>query len=165
MRFLPAAQALGREIVRRPSLDQEVDKAAVYSLLAQLERDLTQAKADLDAARAIAEAAGKSSARYDLVELAVCMGQGDVASADHLLHHIRDQHLREPGIAQALYSLLAQWGLVRPDGSIAAESPSAPAGLVVPGAAAEPAGKLWTPGSEPAAAGGKKSAIWTPGME
>ncbi len=152
--------------MRRPSLDKEVDKAAVYSLLAQLEHDLTQAVADLDAARHIAEAAGKSSARYDLIELAVRMGQGDVAEADRLLHHIRDQHLREPGIAQALYSLLAQWGLIRPDGSLAAEPQKPQSGLVVPGAAAaEPAGKLWTPGSEPAAAGGKKSSIWTPGME
>ena len=166
VRFLSAAELLGREIVRRPSLDKEVDKAAVYALLAQLQNDLTQAAADLDAARSIAEAAGQSSARYDLIELAVRMGQGDVAGADRLLHHIRDQHLREPGIAQALYSLLSQWGLIRPDGSLAAESQAAQSGLVVPGAAAaEPAGKLWTPGAEPAAASGKKSAIWTPGME
>ncbi len=164
VRFMPAALRLGREIVGRPSLDKELDKAAVYTLLAQLERELPQARADLDAARVLAAAAGKSSARYDLVELAICMGQGDVASADRLLHHIRDEHLREPGIAQALYGLLAQWGLVRPDGSVAGEPAEAASGLVVPGAAAQPAGKLWTPGSEPAAAG-QKSAIWTPGME
>ena len=40
------------------------------------------------------------------------------------------------------------------------------AGLVVPGAAAaEPASKIWTPGSEGAASGGKKPTIWTPGLD
>ncbi len=167
VRFRPAMQLLGREVVRRPSLEGQVDKAPVYALLAQLEQDLTQATADLDEARRIALAAGKSCARYDLIELTVRIGHGDVAPADRILQHIRDQHLREPGIAQALYSLLAQWGVVRPDGSLAGDVSAPQAGRVVPGpAAAEPTGKLWTPGAEPAAGGGgKKSAIWTPGMD
>jgi hypothetical protein len=166
VRFTRAMRLLGREIVRRPSLDKEVDKAGIYALLAQLEGDLTQAVTDLDEARRIAAAAGKSSARIDLVELAVRMGQGDVHEADRLLAHIRDEHLREPGIAQALYSMLAQWGIVRPDGSMPAEPVPQQQGIVVPGAApAQGGGKIWTPGAEPAPGGAKKSAIWTPGME
>ena len=47
--------------------------------------------------------------------------------------YIRDEHLREPGIAQALYSMLAQWGIVRPDGTMAAEAAPQQPGIVVPG--------------------------------
>jgi hypothetical protein len=165
-RFMHAIMLLGRELVGRASLDAEVDKGAVYAMLAQLASDPEQAAKDLDAGRKIAEAGGKSTARFDLIELAIHMGQGDIRQADRLLKHIRTDHLREPGIAQALYSLLAQWGVIRPDGSPATDAPGDMAGLVVPGAAAEaePASKIWTPGSEAAASGGKKPTIWTPGM-
>ncbi|HEX4147213.1 MAG TPA: hypothetical protein VHY91_27195 [Pirellulales bacterium] len=165
-RFMHAIMLLGRELVGRPSLDAEVDKGAVYAMLAQLASDPEQAAKDLDAGRKIAEAGGKSTARFDLIELAIHMGQGDIRQADRLLKHIRTEHLREPGIAQALYSLLAQWGVIRPDGSPATEVPGDAAGLVVPGAAAaEPASKIWTPGSETAGSGGKKPTIWTPGLD
>ncbi len=164
-RFMHAIMLLGREIVGRASLDAEVDKAAVYAMLAQLANEPEQAAQDLDAGRKIAEGAGKSTARFDLIELAIHMGQGDIRQADRLLKHIRTDHLREPGIAQALYSLLAQWGVIRPDGSPATERGGEPAGLVVPGAEAEPAGKIWTPGSDTPTGGGKKSAIWTPGLD
>jgi hypothetical protein len=164
-RFMHAIMLLGREIVGRKSLDAELDKGAVYAMLAQLASDPQQAAADLDAGRKIAESAGKSTARFDLIELAIHMGQGDIRQADRLLKHIRTDHLQEPGIAQALYSLLAQWGVIRPDGSPATERGGEPAGLVVPGAEAEPAGKIWTPGSDTPTGGGKKSAIWTPGLD
>jgi hypothetical protein len=89
-----------------------------------------------------------------------------VPAADRLLKHIRDDHMREPGIAQALFQVLSDAGIIRPDGSMASAPPAAAPGLVVPGSggstpAAEPS-KLWTPGSDQPAAG-KKSAIWTPG--
>jgi hypothetical protein len=166
-RFMHAITLLGREIVSRSSLDAEVDKGAVYAMLAQLASAPEQAAKDLDAGRKIAEAAGKSTARFDLIELAIHMGQGDIRQADRLLKHIRTEHLREPGIAQALYSLLAQWGVIRPDGTPATDSPGDAGGLVAPGAAAdvEPASKIWTPGSETAASGGKKPTIWTPGLD
>jgi hypothetical protein len=97
------------------------------------------------------------------------MNHGDLPGADRVLHHLRTEHIREPGVAQALYQALLDAGVINPDGSPAMQAPAAApaAGLVIPGeAAAAPAGggnKIWTPGSEPAAgAGGKKSAIWTP---
>ncbi|HTU24439.1 MAG TPA: hypothetical protein VMF30_03505 [Pirellulales bacterium] len=166
-RFMHAIMLLGRELVGRPSLDAEIDKGAVYAMLAQLAGDPEQAAKDLDAGRKLAESAGKSTARFDLIELAIHMGQGDIRQADRLLKHIRNEHLREPGIAQALYSLLAQWGVIRPDGTPAVEPGAEAAGLVMPGAAAEAesAGKIWTPGSETAASGGKKPTIWTPGLD
>jgi hypothetical protein len=88
-----------------------------------------------------------------------------VAEADRLLHHIRAEHIREPGVAQTLFEILAEAGIIGPDGKPAGVPAGAGAqeapGLVVPGAAAAESGKIWTPGSD-APAAGKKSTIWTP---
>ena len=70
--------------------------------------------------------------------------------------------MREPGVAQALFQILAEAGIIGPDGQPRMPAGAAPAeapDIVVPGGGAEP-GKLWTPeGDQPT---GKKSAIWTP---
>ncbi len=163
-RHIAALRNLAQEVIERPGLEGKIDKAEVYGLLAQIEPDGTQAVAYLDQARAAAEAGKKSTAPWDLAELALRIARGEVADADRLLHHIRDQHIREPGVAQALYQILAEAGIIGPDGRPAMPAGAAPqpgADVMVPGGGAEP-GKLWTPESGPASGGGKKSTIWTP---
>jgi len=163
-RHIAALRKLAQEVISRPALDGQLDKAEVYGMLAQIEPDAEQAFGYLDRAREAAEAAGKSTASWDLAELAMRITRGDIAEADRLLHHIRDQHIREPGVAQALFEILAEAGIIGPDGKPtmppAAAQQEGP-GLVVPGGAAEP-GKLWTPDSDEPKPGGKKSALWTP---
>ena len=163
-RHIAALRKLAHEVIARPELDKQLDKAEVYGLLAQIEPDTKQAIAYLDRARETTEKAGKSTAPWDLAELAMRISSGDVAEADRLLHHIRDQHLREPGVAQALFEILAEAGIIGPDGKPTAGPPPSQdaAGLAVPGAAPAESGKLWTPGSDEPTAG-KKSALWTPG--
>ena len=39
-----------------------------------------------------------------------------MAEADRLLQHVRDQHIREPGVAQALFQILSEAGIIGPDG-------------------------------------------------
>ena len=85
-----------------------------------------------------------------------------MAEADRLLHHIRDEHIREPGVAQALFQILSEAGIIGPDGRpTAARRTAKLAGIVVPGAGGAEPGKIWTPGSDQPS--GKKSALWTPG--
>ena len=161
-RHIAALRHLAHEVIARPGLDDKIEKAEVYGLLAQIEPDSGQAVAYLDKARAAAEASKKSTAPWDLAELALRISRGEVADADRLLHHIRDQHIREPGVAQALYQILTEAGIIGPDGRPSMPPGAGPQGgdIGVAGAAAEP-GKLWTPGSDEPS-GGKKSAIWTP---
>jgi hypothetical protein len=160
-RHISALRKLAQEVIGRPGLDKLVDKAEVYGLLAQIEADPQQAIGYLDRAREAAEAAKKSTAPWDLAELAMRIARGDVAEADRLLYHIREQHIREPGVAQALFEILAEAGIIGPDGKPTAQAAAPPEpGIVVPGAAAE-SGKIWTPGSDQPT-GGKKSALWTP---
>lgn len=166
-----ALRWLAPEVVRRPELKDADVKAYAYGVLAQSEPDLARARGYVEEARKTAQAAGRSTAAWDLAELRLLIGRGEHTSdAMALMQHIHRDHLREPGVAQALYQLLYEAGIIDEAGmpvAAAAAPGAAPAGagLVVPGAAAAAptaGGKIWTPGSEPAAGGGKKSAIWTP---
>lgn len=162
-RHIVALRKLAEEVIARPSLDKLLNKAEVYGLLAQLEPDTHKSVALLDEARKVAEASKTSTAPWDLAELAMRIAGGEVAEADRLLNHIRQEHIREQGVAQALFQILSDAGIIGPDGrptAAAAAAAQDPAGIVVPGAAAEP-GKIWTPGSDQPT--GKKSALWTPG--
>lgn len=158
-----ALKKLIPEIVSRTSLDQKVDKAQAYGLLASGAESLDEAIEYVDQARKKAEAAGKSSAPWDIEELVLRLTQGDAEGAERLLRHIQTAHGREPGVRQQLASLLYQMGLIDEQGRAVGRAAEEPAGLVMPGGSAEAAGKLWTPGGEPGE--GKKSALWVPGMD
>ena len=158
-----AARRFAKEITQRPSVKGD-QKAAANGLLAQTEPDSARALGYIQEARKQAEAAGQSSAVWDLSELNLLLGQGRVADAERVLNHIRAEHIREQGVAQALFQILVDYGVVNPDGTptAAAASLSAAGHGAAAAPAAAPAGKIWTPGSD-AAPSGKKSAIWTPG--
>jgi hypothetical protein len=165
-RHIAALRRLATEALARPGLESQLDKAEVYGVLAQTEPDTGKAIEYLDQARSAAEATKSSTAPWDLAELAMRIARGDVVEADRLMQHIRGEHMREPGVAQALYQILTEAGIIGPDGrpNLPTERGAA-SPLVVPGAAAESeSGKIWTPGSDQPSSG-KKSALWTPGME
>jgi hypothetical protein len=165
-RFISALRRLAQEVLARPSLEKELNRAEVYGTLAQTEPDPVKAIDCLHEARKAAEVAKTSTAPWDLAELAMRIATGDVAEADRLLSHIRSDHVREPGVAQALFQILADAGIIGPDGKPpAAARDRAAASIVVPQAAGAEPGKIWTPGGDEPAASGKKSALWTPGME
>ncbi len=168
-RHIAAIKSLAHEVIARESLDSKLDKSEVYGILAQVDSDTDQALEYLELARKVAEKNKNSTAPWDLAELALRITRGDVAEADRVLTHIRNEHLREPGVAQALFQILADAGIIGPDGrptaaAAAAAGAEAP-GIVVPGGAAtaEP-GKIWTPGGEQTG-GAKKSGLWTPDMD
>jgi hypothetical protein len=167
-RHVEALRKLAAEVIARPSLDKQLDKAEVYGILAQVEPDTDKAVDYLDLARKTAETNKTSTAPWDLAELGMRIARGEVADADRLLHHIRNEHIREPGVAQALFQILSQAGIIGPDGRPTAAAAGAAgregAGIVVPGAAAAEPGKIWTPGGDQPS-GGKKSALWTPDMD
>jgi hypothetical protein len=164
-RHLRALKKLVPEVIARPTLDKKVNKAEAHGILAQLEPDGAKALVHLEAARQAAKAGGASCGPWDVAELSLRISRAEVDQADQLLDHIRKNHMREPVVAQTLYHVLTDAGIINPDGTLAAQPAAEPAGLVVPGAAAAEPGKIWTPGGETAPAAGKKSAIWTPGMD
>jgi hypothetical protein len=64
-------------------------------------------------------------------------------------------------VAQAMFQILSEAGIIGPDGKPTAAPASEAPGIVVPGAGGAEPGKIWTPGSDQPS--GKKSALWTPG--
>jgi hypothetical protein len=160
-RHIAALRKLAHEVVARPGLENLIDKAEVYGILAQIEPDTAQAIAYLDQARKTADTSKTSTAPWDLAELALRIARGEVSEADRLLNHIRSEHIREPGVAQALFQILTEAGIIGPDGKPTAAAQREAPGIVVPGAAAAEPGKIWTPGGDQPS--GKKSALWTPG--
>jgi len=155
----------GNEIVNRPQLEAEIDKAEVYELLSRMAGDPDEMLALIHKAQEAATAAGRSPARYLLAEVPIRLQRMEQQEFVRLIDTLRTKHINEPGIAQALYALLSQLGLLRaPTGGVpmGAGAPPMPAA-----AAPAPQSGLWTPDQgAPAAPGGQgKSKLWLPGME
>jgi len=152
---------LALAVVERPSLAGRDEQLQAYRLLAQWGEDRDRRLDFLNRGRQAAEAAGRSSATWDLLEITLRLERGEAQEFGRLLQHVQSQHIREPGVAHALRSLLVQIGLMRPDGTPvvpAAEEPS----IIVPGSEGGASGKLWTPGS-PGPTGASGGKLWTPG--
>lgn len=168
-----AVRKLGLEVVGRASLKGKIDLAGVYGHLADLEEASDEAIRYIDLARKEAEEQKQSTAPWDLEEVELRLRRGEPQEFGRLVEHIQSQHLREPGVAQALMQLLYQAGIIGqdgrprnlPGGGVGVPGVSVP-GAAMPSAPAE-SGGLWTPdaGSSTAPAGGGKSGLWVPGMD
>jgi hypothetical protein len=168
---------LALEIVSRPSLDShpEVSKAEAYDILSRMTADPDEALAMILKAQEAVKAKGQSPARLLLSEFTLRLRRMEEAEAKRVLHTLMSKHMREPGIGQAVYGLLAQLGLIEIDPSTG--QPVMTRGMAGGGMgaapAATPAGGLWTPDqgmpSVPApaapAAAASKSKLWVPGMD
>lgn len=154
----------GNELLKRPSLDQEVDKAEVYELMSRMAADPAEMLELVHKAQEAAKAAGRSPARYLLAEIPIRLQRMEQQEFVRLIDTLRTKHINEPGIAQAVYSLLSQLGLLRGgQGGVPMGGPQGMGGPAAPAAAA-PAG-LWTPEQGAAAPQAGKSKLWLPGME
>jgi len=160
-----ATRKFAQELVGRATLEKQPERLRAYATLARLAEDSDRALGYVDQGRKAAEAAGQSSASWDLLELSYRFQRLEGAEVNRLLRHIESQHLREPGVAPALQDILVRFGVLRPDGTPARPAPrQAPAepAAAVPGEA-DDSGKLWLPESQRPA--GEKPRIWTPGMD
>jgi len=157
-----ALPAFAREIARRESFRGTEEQLGACRLLARTQRDPNDALKYVEQGRRAAEAAGGSSAAWDLMELSIHFARQDPDEVNRLLVHIENEHIREPGVREAVVNMLVQAGVIRPDGTPALEpeemATAAPPTDAPSPPAAEP-GKLWTPDSESGGGGGK---LWTP---
>jgi tetratricopeptide (TPR) repeat protein len=156
-----AIRKLGLVVVGRASLKGKIDLAAVYGHLAAMEETSDQALVYLESARKAAVEQKQSAAPWYLEELDVRLRRGEIQEFGRLVEVLQRNHIREPGVAQALMQILMEAGIVGPDGRPRAMPGAMPAGA----AGAGESGKLWTPDSPsaPAPAGGAtKSGLWVP---
>ena len=160
-----AAQAaitrIAQEAVRRPSLADRIPPPEAYQRLIAAESDPDRVLELIAEARAKSESAGQSTAPWDLAELELHITSGHAEQAKDMLARIERDHLDDPHVANALYRLLYETGVIPPE----AVGPQAPLQEELPmaavGGAAEPAGsRIWTPESDRPSGG--KSTLWTP---
>jgi len=160
-----ATLVVAEELVSRPELAEGVDVVPAFRQLVRLEPNHLQAFEWIAKARTWSEKNEKSVAEWILMEMELAIERGEGDRLQSLLNEIRDNHISEPGVADATYRLLASAGLVDPNGPTGMP-PTSPPGAQAPGAAVPPpASGIWTPGDSPPAAeaeGEEKPAIWTP---
>jgi tetratricopeptide (TPR) repeat protein len=165
-----AILTIARVAIERPPLSDRMTHEELYYRLVSHTTDQPEALRWLERARNDAEASGKSTATWDILELELRVVAGELDEANRLVRHLRDEHLSEPGIAEQLYQLLYAFGALPPPESYVGQQQGGGAGgefdagfAPEPAAAGAASSKLWTPG-EPAegSAGGGSKKIWTP---
>jgi tetratricopeptide (TPR) repeat protein len=163
-----ATTIVAQEVVRRPSVAAKISPADAFRRLIAAEDDDEQALALIQQARQHSEAAGESTATWDLAALELHIESGNPEQAQAMLAQIEQKHLDDPQVAAAVYRLLYETGVISPEelaGHQQHHHHAEPQQPAFSGAAAavtqESGGRIWTPGSD-APAGGKKSTLWTP---
>ncbi len=155
-----AIKHLAPELLNREGVEGRFNKAELCGLLAEQATDAEQALVYLEQARTYAEAAGQSSAPWDLAELAVHIDRGNAPAAQQMLQHLQQDHINEPGVGERLMQMLMAAGVIGPDGTPAGPPSGEAVGLAGAGAPPADDGKIWTPESE--TPGEAKGKIWTP---
>ena len=154
---------VGRELIERSSLAGKIDKAEVLEILAKVSSDSDEALDYIHQAQEAAVAKGDSPARLLIAEIPIRIQRREIDEFRRIFDRLSTKHINEPGVANALQSILYQLGILRPDGSVATPPKGAP---VAAGAAAvpPPAGGLWTP-DQGTASGTGKSKLILPGID
>jgi hypothetical protein len=153
-----ALSPLARESLRRPTLSKRIPPADAYRRMIAAELDPDRALELVDEARRLSATAGDSTAGWDLAELQLHILSGNVSEFQDVMERIEREHLHEPSVAQELYRLLVEAGMIPPAGLPMEPSLDEEAAAV--GTIPESSSGIWTPDSERPA--GKKSSLWTP---
>ncbi|HUE69554.1 MAG TPA: hypothetical protein VMP01_01590 [Pirellulaceae bacterium] len=153
---------VGPEMASRPSMDAKFPRSELFEILAKVSTDADESLAYIHQAQEAATAAGKSPARFLIAEIPIRIQRREIDEFRKLFDRLSTRHINEPGVAQALQSILYQLGILRPDGSVATPRGGSPA---TPTAVPPPAGGLWTPDQGAAAAPAGKSKLILPGMD
>ena len=138
----------------REERPEHVNMSDVYAALLD-SRDSVEGRLDLVAqAKAAVTTQGESPATWLLREIPLRLINQEAQVASDLIRKLETDHINEPGIAEQLYSLLVQMGVMNPDGTRA--TPPGPE-------ATQSEGGIWTPGSEAGSGGDSEgSGLWIP---
>ncbi len=148
--FINAAE----EIVKREDKPEQVNMSDVYSALLDSRDSIAERLELVQQAKETVVAQGESPAIWLLREIPLRLVNQEAQAASDLIHRLESNHINEPGIAEQLYGLLVQMGVMNPDGSrVTAQSPTADPST----------GGIWTPGSDAGGGGDAEgSGLWIP---
>ncbi|MEX0819050.1 MAG: hypothetical protein WD070_05645 [Pirellulaceae bacterium] len=159
-----AIRHLAKEVLRRGSLNDKVDKNETYELLIRTAVNAEDALSYVADAKKTTTDAGGSPARWLLAELSIRLSRAESMACQKLIQTIQTRYMQEPGVAQGLYEILVSYGVISPEGAAGGARPTAPPPMPAAAAPAEPSSKLWTPDAA-SETKGEKSKLWVPGMD
>lgn len=166
-RLSTAGMRLGHELLARPHLVSRAERPKILDMMSRLSNSVEEIFEFIRIASDDASASGQPLAPWLLRELEVRLMMGDSQRANELLTELQTKYMRDPGVAQALYSLLVRFGIISPDGQPrqpGAGAPAQPSSERSQAAAASPG--VWTPdGPQAPSGGGEKPKLWVPGMD
>lgn len=167
-----AIRRLALALLDRTTVHDKVDRAQIYHALFSVARDPDEALQWLLDAKQAAIQANRSPALFLLEELELRRTRGEAAECQRLIDELQRRHIREPGVAQALYQWLEKIGAIAPDARALRRTDAATAAVAPPAAASS---GIWTPdqGASPVPAGAPSqpsadkapSGLWLPGMD
>jgi tetratricopeptide (TPR) repeat protein len=160
--FMPAGRRLAQEILKRDSLRDQLDlRISAYQVMIRVTEEPDEAIGYVDEARKLAEEHKESTAPWDLEELALRIARREANHVTRLIQHISQAHIREEGIADALFNILRSAGLIGPNGEMLGQ-PGAGSMSTADVDAASQQNKLWTPDGDSGGGEKKKSSLWVP---
>ena len=144
----------GAEVLVRPAFQGKDAEIEVLGRLCHLETDTDKRLAYVQRGRKNAEAAKKSCAMWDLLELPIRLERNETEELSRLVQHLQAKHINEEGVADALVQVPRANRSHSPRrhsgrDAIAAGMPSDGPGYEEVNSEGQPAaeaGKLWTPG-------------------
>jgi len=157
-----------RELIARAEDDPQRDVRNAFRQLIRAEAVPERVFGTIDQARRWARNRKSSEAEWVLAELEVALQTGNAEVAQRALGEIHSTYAQEEGVAEAVYRMLYQAGLLDPNRKMQmGEAPGGPvAGERGPAAPAAGEKKIWTPdgetSAEEVAAEGGKKVLWTP---
>jgi hypothetical protein len=156
-----ASLRLGNEMLRRGDKLSASERYQVLLDMAQNAGDRDTAVAHLTEARKAATAANLSPAAALLAELPLRLLNAEVTEAQEILGVVQSKHIREPGVAEALYRILREFGIIRDEQVRSMEQPEMAA--VNRPTAPDAGSTLWTPDAPPPSDQAERpSKLWLP---
>jgi hypothetical protein len=159
-----AIKLVAQEALKRDQLPEEFPKCDAMELLARYETNLDEALRLITEAQQLAKAAGRSPARMMMLEFDLRLARGESQELQRIMTELQMKHMREPGIAEMLYSKLMRLGLINPDGTPRFAAPAA-ASAVPELQPSSSASGLWSPDGPAPSAKSEPSKLWLPGMD
>jgi hypothetical protein len=157
---------LGQEMLKSDRIPQDLGRSEVYEAVISSCSNSDVALELVAEAKALAVGNNESPARWLMAELSIRLPRIESDQCQRLVETIQSRHINEPGVADGLFRLLVEHGVISPDGMPVGGRP-APQQAAAPSPAAPEASGLWTPDgpATPASDEPQKSKLWVPGMD
>ncbi|MEZ6121182.1 MAG: tetratricopeptide repeat protein [Pirellulaceae bacterium] len=161
----PAIRMHAVEVVKRESLEDDIDKVQAYDILAAHSNNSDESLAYLEKARKLATAQGECPAPWLFQEIETRLLRNEVSKAEAIFREISDRYANEPGVMQMMVAFMQRHGMIDEHGRPRHAAPTEGLAAV----ASENPADSWSgiADAEPLEDAGaqEKSGLWLPGMD